>query len=352
MKPPCRSPFGSLGDRTINAFTLRNSDGMEVRILDYGGIITELHAPGLHGFADVVLGFDTLEGYLGNPVFFGAIIGRVANRIAGARFELDGETVLLDANEPPNHLHGGFQAFHKQLWQAEAYADRGDCCLRLQRRSPDRECGYPGNLDTVVIYRLTEGNSLHFSIAATTDRPTPVSITQHSYFNLAGRRTGDIGTHRLQIAAETITETNDRLLPTGRLLSVAGTAFDFTALTAVGSRQQMLAGSYDINYVLKKSDTGALSPDVRLHDPASGRILTIATTKPGMQFYDGSQLAGAKLRGKGNTIYGRCAGLCLEPQHFPDAINHPQFPSPVLRPGERYEHTTIYSFGIANPETE
>jgi aldose 1-epimerase len=352
MKSLCRTPFGSLPDRTINEFKLRNSNGMEARILDYGGIITQLHVPGRRGLEDIVLGFDNPAEYLRNPCFFGAIIGRVTNRIAGARFTLDGKTSQLDANEPPNHLHGGFQAFHKQHWLAEAYADRGDCCLRLQRRSPDGECGYPGGLDTVVIYRLTEDNTLHFSIAANTDQPTPVSISQHSYFNLAGHNAGDIGSHRLQLAAETVTEVDDHLLPTGRLLPVAGTPFDFTIPTAIGARQQALAGSYDINYVVKKADTGIVLPAARLYEPVSGRVLTISTTKPGMQFYDGSHLASTRLRGKGNTVYGRCAGLCLEPQHFPDAINHPEFPSPVLRPGECYEHTTIFSFGIAAPETE
>ena len=337
--------FARLADKEATAFTLQNSDGMLVKILDYGGIITELHVPGRNGSADVVLGFDTLTGYAPNPAYLGAIIGRFANRIRNACFTLNGTTRRLDANEPPNHLHGGIHGFHNHLWQAEAYTDMGKLCLRLSRRSPDGEGGYPGNLDTVIIYRLTEDNRLEFDITATTDQDTPVSITQHSYFNLAGHCSGDIRGHQLRLHADQITETDIHLLPTGNILPVAGTPYDFTSPVAVNPGRPDLPGGFDINYVVHGTP-GTLRPAAELYDPASGRMMTVSTTKPGIQLYDGTHLASLTLPGKGNSRYRKWGGLCLETQHFPDAMNQPAFPSPILRAGEQYRHTTVFSFSV------
>lgn len=344
--PITTASFGMLADREITAFTLQNNNGMLIRILDYGGIITELHAPGRHGSADVVLGFDTLAGYTPNPAFMGAIIGRFANRIANARFTLDGVTRHLDSNEPPNHLHGGTTGFHCHCWQPEPYTDREDLCLQLTRRSPDGEGGYPGNLDTVVTYRLRPDNALIVEVLADTDQPTPVSITQHSYFNLAGHDAGDIRGQTLRIWAKEYTESDNRLLPTGQLLPVAGTPYDFISPVAIDPGRPGLPGGYDVNYVVSGAP-GTLRPAAELHDPVSGRTMTVSTTKPGIQFYDGTHLAALSNPGKGNIRYPKYGGLCLETQHFPDAVNQPHFPSPILRVGDRYEHSTVFAFDVA-----
>jgi aldose 1-epimerase len=343
--PITTTPFGMLAGREITAFTLQNSNAMQVMILDLGGIITELHVPGRNGVADVVLGCNTLAGYTPNPAYLGAIVGRFANRIGGARFTLNGITRQLDVNEPPNHLHGGFHGFNSHCWQAEAYPDQGDLCLRLTRRSPDGEGGYPGNLDTVITYRVTADNSLAVEITATGDQDTPVSLTQHSYFNLAGHNAGDIRGHQLRLYADYFTETDEQLLPTGNILPVAGTPYDFTQPTAVDPARQDLPSGYDTNYVVRGTP-GDLRPAAELHEAKSGRTMTVATTKPGIQLYDGTYLTALQMAGKGATHYPRWAGLCLETQHFPDAVNRPEFPSPILRAGERYEHVTVFSFSV------
>lgn len=337
--------FGSIAGRTITEFTLNNGNGMLVRIIDYGGIITQLQVPGRQEPGDVVLGFDDLGSYVRNCAFVGAIIGRCANRIAGASFTLDGTTWQLDVNEPPNHLHGGFQGFHRQCWRAEAYAAGDDLCLSLTRRSPAGEGGYPGNLDIAVIYRLTRDNSLDIDIAATTDQATPVSITQHSYFNLAGHNSGDIRHHQLQLFADTITESDCSLLPTGNLLPVAKTPYDFLRPAAIGEQLRHLPGGYDVNYAVR-GVPGELRPAALLHEPVSGRNMEVRTTLPGLQLYDGQHLAAMPQPGKGGCRYPQNGGLCLETQHFPDAVNRSEFPSPILRPGESYHHTTTFTFRV------
>ena len=339
------SIIGSIGDRQVTAFTLANGSGLRVRILDYGGIITELHAPGRTGSADVVLGFDNLEDYLPNPAYMGAIVGRYANRIGNARFILDGITHAIDANEPPNQLHGGFYGFDRHLWQAETYTENGTDCLRLSRRSVHGEGGFPGNLDVVVVYRLLPTNGLAVEYSAMTDAATPVSLTQHSYFNLAGHDSGDIRGHRLQIFADRITESDKNLLPTGRLLTVAGTPYDFRVASEVRPDHPDLIMGYDVNYVLD-DPAGELRPAAEVTDPVSGRRMRVSTTKPGIQLYDGTYLPAVKTDGKAGTRYPKWGGLCLETQHFPAAVNRPEFPSPILRPGERYEHVTVFAFDI------
>lgn len=343
--PITSTPFGTLSGEEITAFTLKNDNDMQLSILNYGGIITELHVPGRNGSADVVLGFDSLAGYNPNPAYLGAIIGRFANRIGGSQFTLNGISRRLDPNESPNHLHGGFHGFHTHLWQAEPYIDQQDFCLRLTRQSPDNEGGYPGNLYTVVIYRLTADNSLSFEIVATGDQDTPVSITQHSYFNLAGHNSGDIRGQQLCIYADTITESDSALLPTGRILPVTGTPFDFTSPAAIDPDHPGLVAGYDINYVVNGTH-GSLRPAAELYDPESGRTLKVSTTQPGIQLYDGTHLTALTTAGKGNTRYPKWGGLCLETQHFPDSVNRPEFPSPILKAGKRYSHTTIFAFDV------
>jgi aldose 1-epimerase len=338
--------FGTLQDRDITEYILDNRSGMIARIIDYGGIIKQLHVPGRDTSGDVVLGFDSLQGYVQNKAYLGAIIGRFANRIAKGRFILDGITRDLDINEPPNHLHGGFLGFGQYCWQSDGYLDGGDICLRLQRLSPDGEGGYPGNLNIAVIYRLTTENVLSFEISATTDQATPVSITQHSYFNLAGHNSGDIRAHQLQIEATKITPVDGNLIPTGELLSVRETPYDFTTPAELGTKLRSITGGFDCNYIINGTP-GTLRHAATLIDPYSGRVMNVATTKPGIQLYDGSELTAQPLCGKNNTKYPALGGLCLETQHFPDAMNHPTFPSPILRSGEIYEHTTTFSFSIA-----
>jgi aldose 1-epimerase len=337
--------FGSFQDQVITEYSLINSNGMVVSIINYGGIITRILVPDKHGLTDVVLGFDSLEGYLTNTAYIGCIIGRFTNRIAKGTFNLHGNAVQLDINSPPNHLHGGFHGFDSYPWKSEAFTDNGDLCLRLNRTSPDGEGGYPGKLEVTVVYRLTANNSLNFEVSAVADRATPVSIAQHSYFNLRGHNNGDISPLQLQIMADAITETDEQLIPTGTILPVNGTCYDFKETTTIGTALTKLPGNFDINYQLH-GESGVLRPAAVLQDPCSGRVMTIATTLPGIQFYDGTHLTETSIRGKHNSTYYKCSGLCLETQHYPDAVNQPHFPSPILLPNERYEHSTTYTFTL------
>jgi aldose 1-epimerase len=348
-----QSAWGTANGKPIEIFTLRNANGIEMRVTNYGGIITSLRTPDRNGtMADIVLGFDSLDGYTGDPPppYFGAIIGRYGNRIANGRFTLDGRTYTLAANNPPNALHGGLKGFDKVVWTAEPFENETDRGVRLRYTSVAGEEGYPGTLEAVVSYTLTDANELIIEYNATTDRATPVNLTQHSYFNLAGAGSGTILEHVMLIAASSYTPVDSTLIPTGEIASVEGTPFDFRTPTAIGARidandVQLKNGSgYDHNFVLDRAGDG-LSLAARVTDPSSGRTLEVRTTEPGVQFYTGNFLDGT-ITGIGG-VYGHRAGFCVETQHFPDSPNEPGFPSTVLRPGEEYRSRTVFAFGVA-----
>ncbi len=349
-----RAPFGQLPDGTsVEVFTLTNPRGMEVRTIPYGAIIVSIKVPDRDGhLEDVTLGFDRLDGYAKTHPFFGAVVGRYGNRIANGRFSLDGTTYQLATNDGPNHLHGGVKGFDKRLWNAEPFARDDNSGVIYTMSSPDRDEGYPGTLRVRVTYTLTSANELTVDYEATTDRPTPVNLTQHSYFNLAGEGRSDILDHRLTIDADRFTPVDKTLIPTGELAPVDGTPFDFRQPTAIGRRinadhEQLRFGrGYDHNWVLTRSGAG-LAHAARLEDPATGRTLDVSTTEPGMQFYSGNFLDGT-ITGKSGHVYRHRYGLCLETQHFPDSPNHANFPSSILRPGERYQSKTVFAFGISN----
>lgn len=344
-----RTPFDTLPDgQPVELFTLTSPAGIEVRAITYGGIILSLRTPDRDGRpADIVLGYDGLDGYLRDTPYFGAIVGRYGNRIAGGRFALDGVTYTLATNNGPNHLHGGIRGFDKVVWTGEAFETDSAVGVALSYTSPDGEEGYPGTLRARVTYTLTDDGRLVFDYAATTDRPTPVNLTQHSYFNLAGA--GDVHGHELTIAADRYTPVDATLIPTGELAPVDGTPFDFRAPTAIGARidaadvQLKRGGGYDHNFVLTRADTG-LAHAARVVEPGSGRTLDVWTTEPGVQFYSGNFLDGS-ITGKGGTVYAHRTGFCLETQHFPDSPNRPAFPSTILRPGEEYRSRTVLVFG-------
>ena len=351
-------PFGELPDgRLAELFVLRSSRGMEVSISSYGGIITALTAPDRCGeHADVVLGFDRLDRYLAGHPYFGAIVGRYANRIAGGMFTLDGQPSTLARNDGENHLHGGIAGFDKVLWTARPQPSPDGPRLVLTHSSADGDEGYPGQLDVAVSYTLTHQNELHIRYHATTSRPTHVNLTNHSYFNLAGPGSSDILGHILTIDADHFTPVDADLIPTGELRPVDGTPMDFRAPTAIGARidrdddQVRFGRGYDHNWVLHPTGP-AVRPAARVYEPTSGRQLEVLTSAPGIQLYTGNFLDGNHV-GKRGTPYGfRCA-FCLETQHFPDSPNKPQFPSTVLRPGEVYETRTVYRFQTVRPNGE
>lgn len=332
----------------IELFTLTSAGGVAVRVTNYGGIITSILAPDRHGhLADIVLGHDTVDHYRENPAYLGAIIGRYANRIAGARFALDGTTHQLAANDGPHSLHGGRHGFDQATWTAEAFHGPGAVGVVLSHLSPDGEEGFPGTLATQATYTLTDGNELAVEYLATTDRATPVNLSQHSYFNLADA--GDVLGHLLEISAEVITPVDETLIPTGDLMLVAGTPFDFRQPRRIGDGMaandpQIQRGrGYDHNFVLTRDGPGLVRA-ARLMEPDSGRTLEVFTTEPGMQLYTGNHLDG-RVKGKGGRAYGPHAGLCLETQHFPDSPNQPGFPSTILRPGVVFRSKTVFRFG-------
>jgi aldose 1-epimerase len=331
-----RSDFGQLPDgRRAQLFTLRNGRGMTVKITNYGGIVTELHVPDRNGkVGNVVLGFDSLAPYLQptNP-YFGAIIGRVTNRIAHGRFMIDGRSYQVTTNTPPNTLHGGKFGFDKKLWDASA-----EDSLKLTYLSRDGEEGFPGALRVAVVYTLRDQeNALQIDYTATTDQPTPVNLTNHSYFNLRGPGNGTVLDHVLTLSADAYTPVDQGLIPTGQIVSVAGTPMDFRQPTAIGQRIEQVPGGYDHNYVLKPGPVAA-----RVHEPTTGRMLEVVSSEPGCQLYTGNFLDGA-VSGIGGR-YVKHGAFCLETQHFPDVENHPNFPSIILRPGEKYHQTTTYRF--------
>jgi len=337
--------------KPIEQATLKNSHGVEIQAINYGAIITSIKVPDRSGaIADVALGFDDPSRYWGEPPhpYFGAIVGRYGNRIAKGQFVLGGKTYKLATNNGVNHLHGGNRGFDKFAWDMATRDTAAGSSIILSRTSPDGEEGYPGNLHATVTYTLTEKNELIVDYRATTDKATPINLTQHSYFNLAGEGSGDVLAHLVTINADRYTPVDDTLIPTGELASVAGTPFDFRQPTAVGARingdhPQLKAGKgYDHNFVLNRTGTGPQFA-ARVTDPKSGRTLEVATTEPGVQFYTGNFLDGT-LKGKGGHAYVQRGALCLETQHYPDSPNQKTFPSAILQPGKVYSSRTILTF--------
>ncbi len=345
-----KESFGKTGDgRPVDLYTLTNSNGVEVRAMTYGGIIVSLRVPDKNGkMDDVVLGHDKVDGYLVNPPYFGAIVGRYANRIANAMFTLDGAKYTLAKNDGPNSLHGGVNGFNKVVWDASPIKNDKGVGVAFNCLSKDGEEGYPGNLKVKVSYTLTDENQLMLDYEARTDKATPLNLSQHSYFNLAGEGTGDILGHELMLNADRFTPVDQTLIPTGELRAVQGTPMDFTKPTAIGARiddtyeQLVLGHGYDHNFVInRKNDSLTLA--ARVHEPTSGRVLEVYTTEPGVQFYSGNFLDGT-ITGKQGHVYKRRYGLCLETQHFPDSPNHPDFPSTILRPGTTFHSQTVFKF--------
>src|SRR5215471_832795 len=337
--------------KPVDMVTLKNKNGIELTAISYGGIITSLKVPDRTGqLADVVLGFDALESYWADPPppFFGAIIGRYGNRIAKGKFALGGKTYTLATNNGPNHLHGGNKGFDKQLWAITTKDSPEGSSAIFTRTSPDGEEGYPGTLQVRVTYTLTDKNELVIDYHATTDKPTPVNLTQHSYWNLGGEGSGDILGEQLTINADRYTPVDDTLIPVGALANVAGTPFDFRQATAIGARidqknDQLAKGpGYDHNWVLNRKGSG-LEFAARLTDPKSGRTMEISTTEPGLQFYSGNFLDGSFKDASGHA-YTKRSALCLETQHFPDSPNQPNFPSTILQPGTSYDSKTVFTF--------
>lgn len=332
----------------VDLYELTNAKGLTATITNYGAHLVSLKTPDRSGkMADIVLGFDSIEGYLGEHPYFGAIVGRYGNRIAKGRFTLSGKEYKLAQNNGPNHLHGGTTGFNRVLWQAQSAGPSG---VKLTYVSKDGEEGYPGTLTTVVEYTLTDANELRISYTATTDKETVVNLTNHSYFNLKGEGAGDILGHKMQIFADRFTPVDSTLIPTGELKPVAGTPFDFRQPHTIGERinaqdeQIKFGGGYDHNFVLNGA-MGTLRPAARVVEPSSGRTLDVLTTEPGVQFYTGNFLDGSN-KGKGGKAYKHRFGFCLETQHFPDSPNQPKFPSTVLKPGGKYHTTTVFKFGV------
>jgi aldose 1-epimerase len=335
----------------VDLYAITNTQGMEALITNYGATVVSLKVPDRYGKpVDVTLGYDFWEEYLQGCYYFGCIVGRYANRIAGGKFVLQGKEYTLIKNEGDNHLHGGTRGFDKVIWQSENLVVGTDQALTLEYFSRHGEEGYPGNLVVTVTYRLTDKNELRIEYEAQTDQPTVTNLTHHSYFNLAGAGSGDILGHTLTIFADQFTPVDDCLIPTGELRSVRGTPMDFTQPTGIGARieqddeQLILGNGYDHNWVLNKEE-GELALAARVFESKSGRTMDVYTTEPGIQFYSGNFL-GNQTKGKDDQIYHRRGGFCLETQHYPDAPNRPQFPSTVLEPGEKYKQTTIYHFSI------
>ena len=343
-----QSPFGKTPDgKQVDIYTLRTVGGIEARICTYGGALVSLKTPDRGGHLDdVVLGFDHLGGYVGHNPYFGALVGRYANRIANGSFTLEGVLYALATNNGPNALHGGVKGFDKAIWQAKRTGTISAPMLELNYLSKDGEEGYPGNLKVTATYTLMEDNALRLVFAAETDKDTVVNLTDHSYFNLAGH--GDILNHVVMIPADRFTPVDSTLIPTGELRPVVNTPFDFRTPTAIGARigqddeQLKFGGGYDHNWVINKQ-LGELGLVARVTEPESGRVLEISSTDPGLQFYSGNFLDGT-ITGKGGWVYQRRAAFCMEPQHYPDSPNQLDFPTTELKPGEVYHHTIVYRF--------
>ncbi len=335
--------FGQFERQPVTEYTITNPSGMQVGILNYGGTVTKILTPDRSGkMGDVVLGYTAIEGFTqkNNP-YFGSLVGRYANRIANAGFTLNGKTYQLAKNDNGNSLHGGLKGYDKVIWNATKLP--GDSTLQLTYQSRDGEEGYPGNVNITVNYTLTTDNQLKIDYTAMTDQPTAVNLTNHCYFNLSAGRDSTILGHQLQLAADSFTPVNAQLIPTGKIETVKGGPMDFTQSKIIGRDIASVAGGYDHNWVLNRKGAG-LEKIATLSDSASGRVMDVYTTEPGIQFYSGNFLDGTLQQTKGGARYGKHAALCLETQHFPDSPNQPQFPNTILKPGETYRHTTVYAF--------
>ena len=343
-----KQPFGTHEGKAVNLYTLTNFHGLEIRAMNYGGIIVSMRVPDRKGrFTDIVLGHDTLDGYIPNPPYIGAVVGRYANRIANGTFTLDGKTYTLPKNDGPNTLHGGTKrTFDKVVWDDEPLTKENGVAFTYL--SKDGEEGFPGNLKIKVTYTLTAENELIVEYEATTDKATPINVSQHSYFNLAGEGDGDVLKHELMLNADRFTPVDRNLIPTGELRPVKGTPLDFTTPTKIGTRiddnydQLVLGHGYDHNFVINRKDDG-LTLAARVYEPTSGRVLEVSTTQPGVQFYTGNFLDGT-VTGKQGHVYKRRYGFCLETQHFPDSPNHPDFPTTILRPSLTFREKTVFKF--------
>ncbi|MEZ0350987.1 aldose epimerase family protein [Mycobacterium sp. pR1184] len=356
-EPPsiASEPFGQAGGTPVTRYTLTNGHGMRVRILTYGGIIQTIEVPDRAGHVgNVVLGFPTLDGYVGNTgsakPYFGAIVGRYGNRIAKGAFSLNGNEYHVPINNNGNSLHGGTAGFDTKVWQASPQRTSDSVSLTLQYISPAGEMGYPATLTTAVTYTLNQKNELRIDYHATTDAPTVINLTNHSYFNLAGEDTLDIYGHRITIHADNYTPTDPTQIPTGQIAQVQGTPFDFTSPTAIGAHitandpQLLLAHGYDHNWVINRGNNTGLVEAATVEDPQTGRTLTVSTTEPGVQFYTSNFIDGA-FTGTSGRIYRQGAGFTMETQHYPDSPNHPNFPTTTLNPGQTYDSTTVFGFG-------
>ena len=338
-----KESFGqTTSGKQIDLYTLTNANGLKVRIINYGATLVSLEVPDRNGkLADVTLGYDSLEGYIKDASYLGTTVGRYANRIARGKFTIKGVDYQLATNNGENHLHGGKKGFNKRIWNAEKVKTVEGPRVKLSYLSKDGEEAYPGNLTCTVTYTLTNDNELKISYEAETDKATPINLSHHSYFNLAGQGNGDILGHKLMLNANKYTPVDEDLIPTGEIKNVKGTPLDFTQAELIGSRIDQVPGGYDNNFVLN-SGGDSLALAARVYEPNSGRVMEIYTTEPGMQFYTGNFLEGIK--GKSGKVYDKQYGFCLETQHFPDSPNKPNFPSTILNPGEKYTQTTIHKF--------
>jgi aldose 1-epimerase len=338
--------FGSVDGKAVECFILKNKAGMQAKVITLGATLVSLTSPDKKGnFADVVLGYDDAASYMTNPAYLGCTIGRIANRIRNAKFTLEGKEYKVTANSGCHQLHGGKVGFSRVLWKAEPFENKNGQGVLFKYTSPDGEEGYPGKLDTCVTYTLTDANELKIEYSAVTDKTTVVNLTNHSYFNLAGHDCGkDILSHLLQINADNITESDSELIPTGKIVKVENTAFDFRKLKTMGADIRKIDGGYDINYVLNKKSPAELSLAAKVAEPGSGRVMEVYTTEPGIQLYTGNFLDGFK--GKGGAVYNKQTAFCLETQHFADSPNQPQFPSVVLKPGQTYRHLVVHKFTV------
>jgi len=351
------APFDRTPDNeVVDLITMRNTNGIEMTVLTYGGVIKTLRTPDRTGAVDdIVLGFDDLASYVTKSPYFGTLIGRYGNRIAKGKFTLDGATYTLPTNNGPNSLHGGDKGWDKAVWKFDTFNNATGVGVILTHTSPDGDQGYPGTVKAKVTYTLTDQDQLIVDYEAITDKATVINLTQHSYFNLAGGKAADILGHELMLNAAQYTPVDDTLIPTGQIADVEGTPFDFRKSTAIGARindknEQLEKGpGYDHNFVLSRQGPGLVDA-AEVYEPTTGRTLTISTTEPAIQFYSGNFLSAdpkqPPLTGKGGRIYPKHSGFCLETQHYPDSPNHPNFPSTVLRPGETYKTQTVFKFGV------